>query len=178
MKTTAAILALCAALPATRADVYLHSPRGSNNRNCRNDNNENRRNGNRLFDSQNNNKGGYSCPRSYPFDCYKYADGAQKDNCNAENTATPTAAMVDNNPGSATFGELTNNEAVPNERMFYYVGEVLPLEWTAQHGCGGNPKVRCDMIVEIGCEDTLTDSLGTVRDGTPVNNNDGKKRRH
>merc|ERR1711998_718485 len=49
-------------------DVYLHgSIRGSNNRNCRNDNNQARRNANRLFDSQNNNNGGYSCPRAYPF---------------------------------------------------------------------------------------------------------------
>merc|ERR1712224_82397 len=43
------------------ADVYMHSPRGSNDRNC--EKNENRRNGNRLFDSQNNGKGGYACPR-------------------------------------------------------------------------------------------------------------------
>jgi hypothetical protein len=43
------------------ADVYMHSPRGSNDRNC--ERNVNRRNGNRLFDSQNNAKGGYACPR-------------------------------------------------------------------------------------------------------------------
>ena len=40
------------------ADVYLHMPRGSNNR--VNEQNTNRNNNNRLFDSQNNNKGGYS----------------------------------------------------------------------------------------------------------------------
>jgi hypothetical protein len=38
--------------------VYLHMPRGSNNR--VNEQNTNRNNNNRLFDSQNNNKGGYS----------------------------------------------------------------------------------------------------------------------
>lgn len=43
-------------------DVYMHSPRGSNNRNC--EKNENRNNANRLFDSQNNAKGGYACPRA------------------------------------------------------------------------------------------------------------------
>ena len=32
------------------ADVYMHSPRGSNDRNC--EKNVNRNNGNRLFDSQ------------------------------------------------------------------------------------------------------------------------------
>ena len=40
------------------ADVYLHMPRGSNDR--VNEQNTNRNNNNRLFDSQNNNKGGYS----------------------------------------------------------------------------------------------------------------------
>ena len=39
------------------ADVYMHNPRGSNDRNC--ERNANRNNGNRLFDSQNNNAGGY-----------------------------------------------------------------------------------------------------------------------
>ena len=45
------------------ADVYLHNPRGSNNRCDRRTND--RRNANRLFDSQNNAAGGYaiSCNR-------------------------------------------------------------------------------------------------------------------
>jgi len=42
-------------------DVYMHNPRGSNDRNC--ERNVNRNNGNRMFDSQNNAKGGYACPR-------------------------------------------------------------------------------------------------------------------
>jgi hypothetical protein len=53
-----------AALLATacNADIYMHNPRGSNDRNC--EKNVNRNNGNRLFDSQNNAKGGYACPRA------------------------------------------------------------------------------------------------------------------
>ena len=52
-----------ARFPVTHAptNVVQHNPRGSNNRNCDNVNNpdvENRDNGNRLFDSQNNDKGG------------------------------------------------------------------------------------------------------------------------
>eukprot|EP00736_Rhodelphis_marinus_P014345 Rmarinus@m.12134 len=45
-------------LDGASADVYLHHPRGSNNR--LNERNNNRNNNNRLFDSQNNNKGGYA----------------------------------------------------------------------------------------------------------------------
>jgi len=44
------------------ADVYMHNPHGCNDRNC--ERNVNRNNGNLLFDSQNNAKGGYACPRA------------------------------------------------------------------------------------------------------------------
>ena len=46
------------------ADVYLHNPRGSNNRCDRRTND--RRNANRLFDSQNNAAGGYAAPCNRP----------------------------------------------------------------------------------------------------------------
>ena len=45
-------------LNAVLGDLYLHMPRGSNNR--LNENSGPRRNGNRMFDSQNNNNGGYN----------------------------------------------------------------------------------------------------------------------
>jgi hypothetical protein len=51
----AIIFALLVAYVA--GDLYLHNPRGSNDR--LNEANENRNNANRLFDSQNNAKGGY-----------------------------------------------------------------------------------------------------------------------
>jgi len=47
---------------ACNADIYMHNPRGSNDRNC--EKNANRNNGDRLFDSQNNAAGGYACPRA------------------------------------------------------------------------------------------------------------------
>ena len=43
---------------ALNADMYMHMPRGSNNR--LNEASANRDNANRLFDSQNNNRGGYN----------------------------------------------------------------------------------------------------------------------
>lgn len=48
------VAALFAALAT--ADIYMHFPRGSNNR--LNEANRERNNGNRLFNSQNNNRGG------------------------------------------------------------------------------------------------------------------------
>ena len=47
------------------ADVYLHMLRGSNNR--LDEANRDRANGNRLFDSQNNNRGGYNVGSSYHY---------------------------------------------------------------------------------------------------------------
>jgi hypothetical protein len=49
------LLLLLIATPC-RADLYVQNPRGSNNRLA--GTSANRRNGNRLFDSQNNNRGG------------------------------------------------------------------------------------------------------------------------
>lgn len=45
-------------LTAVAGDIYLHNPRGSNNR--LNEEGRERNNANRLFDSQNNNRGGYN----------------------------------------------------------------------------------------------------------------------
>ena len=39
--------------------------------------------------------------------------------------------------------------------MYYYEGSVLPIEWTDQHGCGGNSKVSCEIVIQYACEDTF-----------------------
>jgi hypothetical protein len=57
LASAAVAAALWSAPCPARADVYMHNPAGSNNRNR--ERNENRNNANRLFDSQNNGKGGY-----------------------------------------------------------------------------------------------------------------------
>lgn len=51
------ILAIIYCVTLVAGDIYMQNPRGSNDR--LNEANENRNNGNRLFDSQNNAKGGY-----------------------------------------------------------------------------------------------------------------------
>ena len=56
MQPAAVLLAVFVALCA--ADTYLHNPRGSNNR--LNEPTANRQNADRMFNSQNNNRGGYN----------------------------------------------------------------------------------------------------------------------
>jgi len=56
---------LLAILSLANADIYMQNPRGSNNR--LNENGRERRNANRMFDSQNNNRGGYNVGNLYYF---------------------------------------------------------------------------------------------------------------
>ncbi|KAI8810892.1 hypothetical protein BJ742DRAFT_851550 [Cladochytrium replicatum] len=58
MRILSFVTVLALLLVKVNADVYLHNPRGTNGR-CDEKNNDRQR-GNRLFDSQNNNAGGYA----------------------------------------------------------------------------------------------------------------------
>jgi hypothetical protein len=109
-KLTLAIFLLCVAYAA--CDLYMHNPRGSNDR--LNEANTNRNNGNRLFDSQNNAKGGYC------------------------------------------IGPM----------MTFYEGSMLSVEWTNQHGCGSNPKMVCNLVIQYMCGNNDDDPLVRIRDGT------------
>lgn len=121
------------------ADLYLHSPPGSNNRNRERKNNRN--NANRLFDSQNNGQGGY------PWRGAPQGDG------------------------------------VPDP-VTYYKGSELQIEWTAQHACGANPNIHCELVVQYSCDDgdnAAATSMPGLRDGYPTgqcydsrNENNGK----
>jgi len=101
---------LCIVLVA--GDMYMQNPRGSNDR--LDEDNTNRDNADRLFDSQNNAKGGYCV-------------------------------------GPA---------------MYFYSGSQLTIEWTNQHGCGANPKLVCNIVIQYMCENTDAPAQINVRDGT------------
>jgi len=130
-----------------RSDCYMHTPRGSNNRN--NEKSANRANGNRMFDSQNNNRGGY-------------------------------------NVGDRT-DQAAGNDRSKQFEMTYFMSpldkkgkSVLPIEWTNQHGCGGNDddnphKLNCNLVIQMMCqEDDGDDStdFGEMRDGINTQTND------
>eukprot|EP01137_Pigoraptor_chileana_P029785 Opistho-2@15445 len=132
------------------ADVYMHNPRGSNNR--LNEQSANRNNANRLFDSQNNNRGGYNA-------------GDKTQDAAGGNAATPSniLTMIDD---TAT-GNMQYN-------MVFYENSILPIEWTNQHGCGGREsddpqQLNCAIILQYTCDSTATvdDYLRvSLRDGT------------
>lgn len=128
MKAVLFILALSVLIGSAFADQYLHMPRGSNNR--LNEANAQRNNGDRLFDSQNNNRGGYNVGDS------------------TDEAATTTAEQF---------------------RQPFYEGSILSIEWTNQHACGSNRKVRCEHILQYLCDDSIRDGTTT---NTPSENDD------
>eukprot|EP00163_Fabomonas_tropica_P005833 TRINITY_DN1547_c0_g1_i1.p1 TRINITY_DN1547_c0_g1~~TRINITY_DN1547_c0_g1_i1.p1 ORF type:complete len:534 (+),score=179.74 TRINITY_DN1547_c0_g1_i1:387-1988(+) len=138
MKVAAAVLLLLS-VSCAYADVYMHNPRGSNNR--LNEGNNNRKNANRLFDSQNNNRGGYNV-----------GDGTGNGN------------------GKGNNGKGT---------MQYYVGSIIPVEWTNQHACG-NEKAHCQIIMQYACDNNYMRNGETTTAPNPATSegSDTKTGRH
>ena len=151
------------------ADIYLHNPRGSNNR--LNEQTAPRTNAQRVFNSQNNNRGGYNV-----------GDRTATSATNAA-PANPYAA-VNPPPSVQSLDDMfdpTNTDHPTSQHSLVYVeGSVLQVEWTNQHGCGGaegsDPyKLNCDLILQYMCETgggDSSDSAGgiirgaeTLRDG-------------
>jgi hypothetical protein len=104
------------------ADTYLTNPRGSNNR--LNEATATRTNNNRLFNSQNNARGGHNTGD-------KFHDAAGTD---------PKKQYSMQYYASGP----TEDEA-----------SKLIVEWTNQHGCGGNAdsphKTNCNIVIQMMC---------------------------
>lgn len=153
----------------------MHNPRGGNDRNC--ESNQERNNDNLLFNSQNNENGGYPCPRAFPFACYELQNNTERAQCNAINS--------DQNYDDISQLNLADEQGVLHPKgtrtpkLYYYEGSTLRIEWTNQHGCGMNEKTHCDIVLQYACGDTLTDDCGEPdsgkqcgpRDGVPITNN-------
>jgi len=118
---------------SAQADVYLHNPRGANNR--LNEKSANRNNANRLMDSQNNNRGGYNVI-----------------------DLDDTQGFAQNDP-YADFSEMYSPDADLDNvqyNMIFQEGSLLRMTWTAQHGCG-NAFNNCNFVIQFGCD--TSDSL-------------------
>lgn len=120
------MVATVAALVAVaNADVYMHNPRGSNNR--LNERSANRNNGNRMFDSQNNNRGGYN-------------KGDVDDNAAGNNWENQYDMIYYESQQDTSQGGKSE----------------MTIEWTNQHGCGGSEqgdpqKLNCDIVIQYMC---------------------------
>jgi hypothetical protein len=49
--------------------------------------------------------------------------------------------------------------------MSFVEGSILPIQWTAQHGCGSS-QVTCTEIIQYMCSDTTGPATDYMRDGT------------
>lgn len=124
---------LLATVQLVAGDIYMHTPSGSNNRMC--EKKDNTQNDNRLFDSQNNNQGGYACR------------------------------------GDPAF---TVNEQPAQDHQIFYAGSRLRIEWTSQHGGGGNSKTVSQTILQTACEDTLPGLRDPVAQGEIIDAANGQ----
>jgi hypothetical protein len=135
-------------------DIYLHNPRGSNNR--LDENNNNRNNGNRMFDSHNNVRGGYN------------VGDATKDK----------AGNKEERQFHETFFMSGQNHRASNDH-----GEstYLPISWTNQHGCGAdsgptkNVNTHCNIVIQYMCRPDDEDEELRLRDGTSTQTNEFDK---
>jgi len=50
--------------------------------------------------------------------------------------------------------------------MTFYEGSLLTIEWTNQHGCGSNPKLSCNLVIQYMCSSSTDSPYLLVRDGT------------
>jgi len=123
-----------------QADVYLHNPRGCNNR--LNEKSANRNNANRLMDSQNNNRGGYNV-----------IDLDDQDGFNQNDPYADIDTMYSPN---ANLDNVQYN-------MVYQEGSLLRMTWTAQHGCG-NAFNNCNFVIQFGCDtsDTFAENYNNL----------------
>jgi len=113
----------------------MHMPKGSNNR--LNEKSANRANGNRLFDSQNNNRGGYNVGDMHKTNGFTANDGYATDD-QMYNYAN-TDPLENGNDGKVQFEES------------FLEGSVLRQTHTVQHGCG-NIKNNCNIVLEYTCD--------------------------
>ncbi|XP_071960524.1 protein DD3-3-like [Antedon mediterranea] len=146
------LICLFVCVSVTNGDLYLHNPRGSNNR--LNEQSANRNNANRMFDSQNNNRGGYN-----------FGDSSNNPS-NNENQQYRMEYFM-----SGPYMKYVDEDGVPT-------GEgqsLLNIEWTNQHGCGGDEdsdphKTNCMLIMQYMCQDD--DAAGEnveIRNGQNTN---------
>jgi len=151
-----AIAILAVLVVSVDADLYLMNPRGSNNR--LNEQSAQRASNNRLYDSQDNARGGFNVGDR----------GANR----AANTATAYDHAM--SPSSATF-DASQWDQDYQYQMVYYEGSEFTIEWTNQHGCGGNEasdpqKTNCDLVIQYMCQTSdggVTGTGASTRHKTP-----------
>jgi len=120
-------------------DIYLHNPRGSNNR--LDEKTATRRNGNRLFDSQNNNRGGYN------------VGDVGKDP--AENDENKQYQMKYFQSGPDSTSEL--------------VIEWTNQHGCGVNDIKNPNKLNCQILLQFMCQDEGTEETEKLRDGTDSN---------
>jgi hypothetical protein len=90
--------------------------------------------------------------------------GANNRNRERNDNRNNADKMMDSqNNGKGGYPWAGNATSTSGDPMIYYVGSILPIEWTLQHSCGPGSNAWCNVIVQYACEDTMPN----LRDGYP-----------
>lgn len=139
------LASIAALLAVANADCYLHNPKGSNDR--LNEQSAARDNENRLFDSQNNNRGGYNVGDLDPVNGFTATDWMA------------SATEMYDFRFLYTAGQLQKQY-----EMLYFEQSQISVTWTNQHAAG-NAKVNSAIILQFIC-DTFPRATSAGTDGT------------
>ena len=107
------LLVLAVVAACVHADVYLHVFRGSNNR--LDEANRDRNNGNRLFDSQNNNRGGYNVGTNIFIEGSKLGVSWTNQHGLGPNPNTPYNEMIFQMMCDSRLRDGTTTETIPDQ---------------------------------------------------------------
>jgi len=132
------LLLLCTAMVVmVTGDTYMQIPRGSNNR--LNEDTANRKTNNRMFDSQNNNKGGY-------------------------NVGEKGKGKANKEQDQFRMKYFMSEEANPT----YFPVEWTNQHGCGKNTAGDPNKLNCNMVLQFMCtpEDGTTEKADQLRDGT------------
>lgn len=105
-------------------------------------------------------------------DCYLHNPRGSNNRLNETGTNRDNNNRMCDTQNNAKGGYCINPEE--GEPMHFYVGSLLTIEWTSQHGCGGNGNVHCNVVIQYMCGSDVRD--GTTTQTIPDNKDEYNKK--
>jgi hypothetical protein len=80
-------------------------------------------------------------------------------------------ANTDRNNANRLFDSQNNAQGgyCRGPTMSFYAGSQITVQWTDQHGCGRNPGLMCNLVLQYMCSQSNADDFNLLRDGTSTN---------
>jgi hypothetical protein len=96
-------------------------------------------------------------------DCYMQYPPGSNDRNQEANTDRDNANRLFDSQNNAQGGYCRG------PAMSFYSGSQMTILWTTQHGCGRNPGLMCNLVIQYMCSQTDANDYNLIRDGTTTN---------